>query len=157
MFLFPPFCGPFQNALVGLCVLFESVELLPHTKHPSLKNFNQLNAKRCPAYDLSVDGWKVYIDRPQQVCDTLQMAGCTYMALVLCLCFSYGYGRPKFIFHFELFLFRFLPNRKMCKIFLVAMTAFQYKPTLFTTGQKDERKKKIQRSTCKYCRGVCFS
>lgn len=35
-----------------------------------------------------------------------------------------------------LFLFCSLPNRKMCKIFLVAMKAFQYKPTLFPTGQK---------------------
>lgn len=45
-----------------------------------------------------------------------------------------------FNFYFELliskrlFLFSSLPNRKMCKIFFVAMKAFQYKPTLFTTG-----------------------
>lgn len=30
----------------------------------------------------------------------------------------------------------------MCKIFFVAMKAFQYKPTLFTTGEKMKGKKK---------------
>lgn len=72
------------------------------------------------------------------------------MTFLCCIFFIFhGYGRPKFNFDVELltkllFICSF-PNRKMCKIFLVAMKAFQYKPTLFNKGEKDERKKQKQK------------
>lgn len=83
-FIFPPCLWAFPKS-ISLYFISEWSHS-PHTKHPSLKDLSFLGKPMsCLQCVCSVDGWKVYIDEPQQVCDTANSGMC--MALVLCLFF----------------------------------------------------------------------
>lgn len=94
----------------------------------------------------------------------LELRRCSHrmcLAFASCLCFIWLWpSKVAKTVHFELLMNRKTHyfERKMCKIYFFCCSeslSIQTNPLYYRIKRWKEKKK--QRSSCKYCRGVCFS